>query len=51
MTEQVNVYEAKPHPSRLRGKIWSAPDFDETDGELIDACYDGPVFPDEQDGR
>lgn len=30
---------------RLRGKIWVADDFDETPEWLIDAFYDGEVFP------
>jgi prevent-host-death family protein len=34
-------------PGSLRGKIWMAPDFDETDPEIIEAMENGPVFPDE----
>ena len=33
-------------PGSLRGKIWMAPDFDETDPEIIEAM-NGPLFPDE----
>jgi prevent-host-death family protein len=32
-------------PGSLRGKIWMAPDFDETDPEIIEAMEHGPVFP------
>ncbi|WP_219419135.1 type II toxin-antitoxin system Phd/YefM family antitoxin [Pseudonocardia nigra] len=86
MAEQVNVYEAKTHLSRLlerveageeiviarngrpvarlvptqrqgsprvpgawKGKVWIADDFDETDEELIDLMYNGPIFPSEDD--
>ncbi len=38
--------ERKPRvPGALRGKIWMAPDFDETDEELIDLFYDSEIFP------
>jgi prevent-host-death family protein len=36
-------------PGAWKGKVWMAPDFDEPDEEMIDAMYNGPVFPD-QDG-
>ena len=35
-------------PGRLKGQIWTAPDFDETPQELIDLFENGPVFPDEK---
>jgi prevent-host-death family protein len=38
---------ARRVPGSLRGKIWMAPDFDETDPDIIDASINGPVFPDE----
>ena len=41
----------KKRPRRLggwEGKVWMAPDFDETPEELIDLFYDGPVFPSDQ---
>jgi prevent-host-death family protein len=34
-------------PGSLRGKIWMAPDFDETDPGIIEAMENGPVFPDD----
>ena len=34
-------------PGAWKGKVWMAPDFDETDPELIDAFENGPIFPDE----
>ena len=38
---------ARRSPGSLRGKIWTAPDFDEPDQELADLMYDGPLVPDE----
>lgn len=32
-------------PGSLRGKIWIAPDFDETDPEILEAM-NGPLSPD-----
>lgn len=86
MVDQVNVYEAKTHlskllerveageeiviarngrpiaqlvpvqrtvrerrPGSLKGKIWTAPDLDEPDDDLIDLMESGPVFPAESD--
>lgn len=34
-------------PGAWKGKVWMAPDFDETDPEIIEAMENGPVFPDE----
>jgi prevent-host-death family protein len=34
-------------PGAWKGKVRIAPDFDETPKEIIDAFYNGPVFPDE----
>ncbi|MFQ5660351.1 MAG: type II toxin-antitoxin system Phd/YefM family antitoxin [Gammaproteobacteria bacterium] len=34
-------------PGSLKGKIWMADDFDETSEDIIDAFYNGPIFPDE----
>ncbi len=31
----------------MKGQIWIAPDFDETDQEIIDLFEKGEVFPDE----
>ncbi|TCO56843.1 type II toxin-antitoxin system Phd/YefM family antitoxin [Actinocrispum wychmicini] len=37
---------ARRQPGALRGKIWMAPDFDETPEDLIDLFYDGdPANP------
>jgi prevent-host-death family protein len=36
---------ADREPGGWEGKVWIAPDFDEPDQEMIDAMYDGPVFP------
>jgi prevent-host-death family protein len=36
---------ATREPGSLRGKIWLAPDFDQTDPELVDVMENGPVFP------
>lgn len=33
-------------PGSLKGKIWMAPDFDETDPEILEAM-NAPLFPDE----
>ncbi len=38
---------ARRTPGAWKGKGWIAPDFDETDPEIIDAMENGPVFPDE----
>lgn len=35
-------------PGRLTGKIWIAPDFDETPQDLIDTFYDSKIFPDDE---
>lgn len=35
-------------PGRLKGKIWMAPDFDETPQDLIDAFYNSKLFPDDE---
>ena len=32
----------------LKGQIWIAPDFDETPREVIDACGNSKIFPDEE---
>lgn len=32
-------------PGSLKGKIWVAPDFDETPEDLIDEFYNNPIFP------
>jgi hypothetical protein len=34
-------------PGAWEGKVWMAPDFDETDPEIIDAMENGPTFPDD----
>jgi prevent-host-death family protein len=34
-------------PGGWEGKVWIADDFDEPDQEMIDAMYNGPVFPGE----
>lgn len=34
-------------PGGLKGKIWIAPDFDDTDEELIDLFYENPLFPEQ----
>lgn len=36
-------------PGALKGEIWVAEDFDETDQGLIDAFYDSAIFPAEND--
>jgi prevent-host-death family protein len=36
-------------PGAWKGKVWMAPDFDETDEELIDLFYNGPVFPEDDE--
>ncbi len=36
-------------PGGWEGKVWMAPDFDETDEELTDLMENGPIFPDEAD--
>ena len=33
----------------LKGRIWIAPDFDETPQEFIDAFYNSKIFPDENE--
>ena len=40
---------ADRRPGGLKGEIWVAPDFDETDQRLIDSFYDSRIFPDEDD--
>jgi prevent-host-death family protein len=35
-------------PGSLRGRIWTAPDFDEPDDELISSFYEGPILPEEK---
>jgi prevent-host-death family protein len=32
----------------MRGQIWIAPDFDDTDQEIVDLFEKGPIFPDEE---
>ncbi|GEL17305.1 type II toxin-antitoxin system Phd/YefM family antitoxin [Pseudonocardia asaccharolytica] len=32
-------------PGSLRGRIWVAPDFDEPEEDLVDAFYEGSIFP------
>ncbi len=39
--------EVERRPGTLKGKIWIAPDFDETPQEVIDAFYNSNIFPDE----
>ena len=34
-------------PGALKGQIWVAPDFDETDEELVELFEEGPLFPSE----
>lgn len=36
-------------PGGWKGRVWLAPDFDEPDPEMIEAMYEGPVFPDKTD--
>ena len=51
--DEPNRVEDKPEePKRrqlglLEGKIWIAPDFDDTPEELIDLFYNGEVFPED----
>ena len=51
--DEPNRVEDKPEePKRrplglLEGKIWIAPDFDDTPEELIDLFYNGEIFPEE----
>ncbi len=33
----------------LKGKIWIAPDFDETPQEVIDSFWNSKIFPDEDE--
>ena len=41
--------EKKPRQlGRLEGKIWIAPDFNETPQEVIDLFENGAIFPDEK---
>ena len=36
-------------PGAWKGKVWMAPDFDETPEDLIDLFYNGPVFPPDEE--
>lgn len=36
-------------PGAWKGKVWTAPDFDDPDPELEDLFYNGPIFPAEDD--
>lgn len=36
---------APRRPGALKGKIWIAEDFDETDEDLLDIMENGPIFP------
>lgn len=36
-------------PGSLRGKVWYAPDFDESDQEIADLFNNSKLFPDDQD--
>lgn len=42
---------ARRAPGGWKGKVWMAPDFDETDEELIDLFHDGPILPREGQAR
>lgn len=35
-------------PGSWKGKVWIAPDFDDTPEDLIDEFYNNPIFPDEE---
>ena len=37
-------------PGSLKGKIWIAPDFDDTPEEVIDSFYNSQLFPDDDSG-
>ncbi len=43
----VPYVEERPRrvPGALKGRIWMAPDFDETPEELVDLFYDSDLFP------
>jgi prevent-host-death family protein len=46
----VAVPARKPRePGALKGRIWIADDFDETDQEIIDSFYEGDIFPSPED--
>ena len=36
-------------PGTLKGRIWIAPDFDETPPDIIDDFYESRIFPDDDD--
>jgi hypothetical protein len=45
------VAEEKPRrrlPGRWKGKVWIAPDFDETPQDMIDSFYNSQIFPSDE---
>lgn len=47
----VPVAEEKPRrriPGRWKGKVWIAPDFDETPQDIIDSFYNSEIFPSDE---